>query len=138
MKQITIEISDETYNRMLKLASIVDFLTKDDDGLSPEDIVYAALSFYLERFYPNFILPHNPDQLFSLSLDYPLKNRIKSIFEDVDLSLSTISKQTQIPKTTLSNIFNNNNQPTMDIFLKLYPLMGYPKLHEAFYRELPE
>lgn len=138
MRYITIEITDETYDKVQKLASVVDYLVKEDSELSPEDMVYAALYYYLERFYPNHIIPQNKDLLFNLSLNYPLRNRIREVFASHNMTLSSISKQAKIPKTTLVNILNNNNQPTMDVFLRLYPLMGYPHLHQIFYRELPE
>lgn len=137
MKRIELEVTDETYDQINRLAAIVSHLVKDNDtSLTAEDIVYASLAFYLRRFYPNLIIEQDTIKLYSLSIDAPLKNNLDVLFGELNMSLGSISKQVNLPKTTVSNILHNKNQPTMDVFLKIYPLLGFPPLNKIFYREL--
>ncbi len=134
---ISISISDDTLEKLQKLANIKDFLLNNGETTSVEDLIKASIHFYLSRFYSD-TSPEITTQLLSLGTDYPLKNRFKEhAQENTGLLANHIANQTKIPKNTISNIFNNNNQPSLDHFLRIWVLLGCPPLERVLYREVP-
>lgn len=134
---ITIEVTEDTHKNLAEIAHLINNKLKLDKPLVIEDIVKASLYRYISKLYTKSNLEWDKEitKLFPLDSDFPLKNSIKTYLAKVNLTQSDLSKRAKLPISTVSSILNNQNQPSIDAFLKIYFALDCPDLTELLYRE---
>jgi len=135
---ITIQISHDTLNKLQEVISIHNFRQKQDTGITVEDIIKAALYRYLNRLQDKSIVNWSKEiiTLLPLDTDLPLKNRIKEYLKEIGISQSDLAQRSKLPVSTISSILNNQHQPSIDHFLRIYYALDCPPLNEILYREV--
>jgi DNA-binding XRE family transcriptional regulator len=134
---ITIEMSEETYNKISSLVHVINYLNRNiEKEITPERFLKGSLAYYLDRFYGIANQDYNNSDLINLGNPFtPLRIEIEKYVINLGLPLTTIAKQLNISKATLKSIMENKHQPSLDIFIRLWVLIGCPPLHEILYRE---
>lgn len=134
---ITIQISDDTYKKLSEVIGFINMRSKSDSDLLPEDIIKAALYRYLNRLQDKSILEWNEEvlKLLPLDTDCQMKNRIKHFIKENNITQTDLAQRAKVPVSTISSILNNQNQPSIDVFLKIYYALDCPPLNELLYRE---
>lgn len=139
LTEYTIHLNKETTDKLNELTAATNYLCQDGEKLTPEDIIKGSLAYYLDRFYENTVSSAaEMEKVIPLSSNYPLKNKIGEILDTRPISKLDIAAQLKISKGTLSGIINNRHQPSLDIFVRLWVMLGCPPLHEILYREIPD
>lgn len=137
MKKIIIELSDENYEKSLNLVHVLNYLNKNHrNEISIEELIEASLFNYLERFYDHLVSEHKYEELVSLgNPNYHLRFNLERYIEDKGLPLTHMAKQLKISLGALKGIIDNKHMPSVDIFIRLWVLIGCPPLQEILYRE---
>ncbi|WP_019122369.1 helix-turn-helix domain-containing protein [Brevibacillus massiliensis] len=144
---------ETTFRLPTTFLNLIDYLASSSRThgvqMNRDDIAQAAFSFFFSRYLDD---PHvapalyeeirkDLDQHFSLGSMYPLKNSIAHYIKNVrkiNLAQKEIAQQLGISPSTLSMILKNVNQPSLDVFLRIWIWLGVPPLKELLYREMPE
>jgi DNA-binding XRE family transcriptional regulator len=136
-RSITIEISEETYDKVLSLVHVINYLNRNvDNEITPERFLKGSLAYYMERFYGLVEQDYENPSLLNIGNPHlPLKIDIEKHVQKLGLPLTHIAKQINISKATLNSIIESKHQPSLDIFIRLWVLIGCPPLHEILYRE---
>lgn len=134
---ITIQITDDTYNKITEVIGVINMRSKTETNFTPEDIVKAALYRYLNRLQDKSILEWSEEvvRLLPLDAEFPMKNRIKVYLKKHGLTQTDLAQRSRIPLSTVSAILNNQHQPSIDIFLRIYYALDCPPLNDLLYRE---
>jgi DNA-binding XRE family transcriptional regulator len=136
---ITIHLEPETINFLHDVAQYENLKSKFKNGrptIKEEDVIKASINHFIKdikNFYKSQIIK---DVSNGLGKPYVLKNRIREILKEKGLKQQDLSAMTNIDKTNISLILNNKNQPSMDLFLRIWVALDYPPIEDIFYREL--
>lgn len=134
-KKITFFIHDEVYKEIEKILHYryARVLTLDIDAKSrsTEEFVKGCVMHYLKQIKKQEILAGIDD----LGKPFRLRNKFKELMIKKGLKQKDIAEAIQIAQANISNIFNNENQPSLDYFLRLWVFFGCPPLNEVLYRE---
>jgi DNA-binding XRE family transcriptional regulator len=136
---ITIYLEPETINFLHDVAQYENLKSKFKNGrpkIKEEDVVKASINHFIKdikNFYKSQIIK---DVSNGLGKPHVLKNRIREILKEKGLKQQDLSAMTNIDKTNISLILNNKNQPSMDLFLRIWVALDYPPIEDIFYREL--
>ncbi len=135
-----IELEPETVDKLLSLTSVVNFLTKNTPEATPEDMIKAALAYYIKRFYETPLCEHqNPDDYIDLAkAEYPLKTRIAELIAKKSITATQFGEKLGLSKGTISGIVNGKHLPTLDVFIRIYIALGCPPINEILYRDIPD
>jgi hypothetical protein len=137
-KKVTITLSETVYDKCLSLVHVLNYLNQknESDEEKVEDLIEGAVINYIERFYDSLINEHKNSHLISLgNSKYPLRFNLEPYIEEKEMPLTHIAKQLDISLGSLRGIINNRHMPSVDIFIRLWVLIGCPPLHEILYRE---
>ncbi|WP_202080863.1 helix-turn-helix transcriptional regulator [Caldalkalibacillus salinus] len=134
---LQIELQQDTYHKILKLLHVQSYILKTDDNVTPEDFCKASISHLLKILLnsPTPEIKQHVQQYLPLTSDLPLKNRFATYVDQLGISRNRLAKQLGISKGTLSGILSNKHQPSLDVFIKLYILLGCPDFNDILYRE---
>ncbi|WP_010529777.1 helix-turn-helix domain-containing protein [Lentibacillus jeotgali] len=136
MKEITIQIKDDTYYQLKELTELENLInrhrdTNRDDNYRIEDFVVGSIIDKMEQIsHFNQINPfiendHQP----------VVKNRFKDIAKQKGIYIKDIADQLNMKSPNISKIFNNASQPRLELFIKIWIVLGCPPLHECLYLE---
>lgn len=130
MKKITIELSDETLD---KITTFVNYENMKNDVINHNKILLTRENF-IEGVVCKAIDTFEKIGAIN-SLEGRLQNNFKEILTEKEWSLKKLSKLTNIDSGTLSNILSNKRQPSIDNFLNIWQAFGYPDIESLFYRK---
>jgi DNA-binding XRE family transcriptional regulator len=136
--KLAISVKKETYDRIINYIDYFNLrntLVKDEKPeMNIENFIKGAIIDELIELEAlmNPVVIKNSD----LAKEGKLKNNLKKIAREDGIKNLDISELTGIDKTTLSQIFNNHQQPSLDYFLRIWSVLGYPPLRRCFYREM--
>lgn len=132
MKEIKVVISDEEYERIKSIVSWInvrnEFLNKEETYLV-EDFIKGSTMDKLEDF-------KSMKPLFTpITSKTRIKNNFKKIAKEVNVRQVEICEKLEIDKAYLSQIFNNKVQPGLEVFLKIWALLGCPPMSKTIHFE---
>jgi len=121
--KVEIELQEETIKALEQYASFYNVKHKvigTNDEQTIEDIIKAAIMMYIRW------LSITPSPFIS-SKGLTVLSRIPHIFSSQGKSLSELSMQTGIPKSTLSGILKGNI-PNLENFIRIWLSIGQPPI----------
>jgi predicted XRE-type DNA-binding protein len=134
-KKITVFLNETLYDEIL---DIIEYRNKrivmDNEAkkvTSVEEFVTGSIIQVIKWIKKEDILSGNDD----LGKPFRLRNKFKHLMNEKGLKQKEVSDATQIKPSNISNIFNNENQPSLDYFLRLWVFFGCPPLDDVLYRE---
>ncbi|SFB21960.1 Helix-turn-helix [Lentibacillus halodurans] len=136
MKEITIQLKDETYNQLKELTELENLINRHrdknrHDNYKIEDFVVGSVIDKMEQI--SHFDAINP---FMENSQQPvIKNRFKEIAKKKNIYIKDIAEQLDMQPPNISKIFNNVSQPRLELFIKLWLVLGRPPLHECIYIE---
>ncbi|WCK52813.1 helix-turn-helix transcriptional regulator [Aneurinibacillus sp. Ricciae_BoGa-3] len=140
-RTFTIELTDTVAEKLELLTNFTNYMLRDKypEPMTVEENIAGAVAYYLMMYFPHVSGETTKDvmKLFPLGTDAPLKNRIKEELEKRKVSQNAVARELNISKSTLSAILNNRNQPSLDVFLRIWTMLGCPSLDSILYRESP-
>lgn len=133
--ELTLYIDKETFEKLHQFVNFINTFNKlhktEHEPLTIENIVIGAIKEQIET-----IENYHP-VIFDIKTDYhnlKLFNNLKGYLKRNNIKQIDLAEFTQIDPTTISLIVKNRNQPTMDHFLRIWTVLGFPKIDELFYR----
>lgn len=125
------QIKDIVQLKNLKNTYVKD---KNPTNNTVEDFIVGAISYSLEDI--DHFSSINPLMNKTVNKNVAIKNRFKEIIsENKELNMKKVCNQLGIKPSNLSPIVNNKSQPRMDLFLKIWIILGCPKLQDCVYIE---
>ena len=128
----------EQMEELLKVVHLANQRLSLESHIKPEDVVLAAMNNFIPKYLPRKMINPNlrPSDLHHLgSTLFPLKNKLKSFLKEKGIKPSTLAKAVDISTGRLSDILNNKNQPSLDVFLRIFYYLDFPDLNDILYRE---
>lgn len=133
---VPIHLKLETYNKILKITQYENLKNDIRNNGRPIDFAIQEFISGCVNTYLNYIEEFQKIAgLDDLGRPFRLKNRFKDLMVKRKLKQKDISEATQIAQANISYIFNNENQASLDYFLRLWVFFGCPPLNEVLYRE---
>lgn len=134
-KKFEVLLKAETVNKIEKITlfkNVSDELFNDgSEHYSIEDFIIGCVYHYIKTIESKNTISGLSD----LGKPFKLKNRFKEILKEKGISQKQLSDMTQIKAGNISQILNNNNQPSLDYFLRLWIALDYPRIDRCLYRE---
>lgn len=135
--KITIEIDKNLHYRIQDVINYYNlghrFKDVDRDLRTEQDFIIGSIVNFLE-YVEVFAYP--PKHVELLNQDKrPLKNTVKMYLKKHKIKQRELAQTIGMDEGTLSNILNNNVQPSMDSFIKIWAALNYPPLDELIYRQ---
>ncbi|HLS09886.1 helix-turn-helix transcriptional regulator [Lentibacillus sp.] len=136
MKKLTIRLNDDTYHQLKELTELENLInrhrdTDRDDNYQVEDFVAGAVIDKLEQI--SHFKQINP--LIENAHRPVIKNRFKEIAKEKNIYIKDIADQLNMKPPNISKIFNNASQPRLELFIKIWIVLGCPPLHKCLYLE---
>ncbi|MEW9672935.1 helix-turn-helix transcriptional regulator [Ammoniphilus sp. 3BR4] len=135
---LTISLTVEQMEELLKVVHLANQRLSIESHIKPEDVVLASINNFIPKYLPKKMRNPNlsPSNLHHLgSTQFPLKNKLKAFLEEKGIKPSTLAKAVNISTGRLSDILNNKNQPSLDVFLRIFYYLDFPDLDEILYRD---
>lgn len=139
MKKVTIELNDETYDKIKEITDLENLINRHRDKKRRDD-------YKVEEFIVGCIVD-KIEQIKHFELANPfvennsqpvIKNRFKEIAKDKSIYIKDIADQLNMLSPNISKIFNNASQPRLELFIKIWIVLGCPPLHKCIYLEEDE
>lgn len=136
MKKITIELNEETYDQIKEITDLENLVNRHRDknrrdNYKVEEFVVGCIVDKVEQI-KHFELV-NP---FIESNTQPrVKNRFKEIAKNKKIYIKDVADQLNMLPPNISKIFNNLSQPRLELFIKIWIVLGCPPLHQCVYLE---
>ncbi|TFJ93275.1 helix-turn-helix domain-containing protein [Lentibacillus salicampi] len=136
MKELTIRLKDETYDQLKELTELENLINRHrdinrGDNYRMEDFVVGSVIDKLEQI--SHFKQINP---FIENTHYPvIQNRFKEIATQKGMYIKDIAAQLGMKAPNISKIFNNASQPRLELFIKIWIVLGCPPLHQCLYLE---
>ncbi|RKQ32724.1 helix-turn-helix domain-containing protein [Oceanobacillus halophilus] len=136
MKELNIHLKDETYQQIKEITELENLINRHrdknrSDDYKIEEFIIGCVIDKLEQIkhFDNV----NP---FRDQKQQPIiKNRFKEIAKQKKIFIKDIAKQLQMQPPNISKIFNNISQPRLELFIKIWMVLGCPPLHSCIYLE---
>lgn len=128
MKKITIELDGTQYQQLNDLINWINLdnqFTQNKTNHTIEEFIKGAAISKLDE----------ANRILFQSNGTKMKNKFKQIAKERKIKQADIVRLLDINKSTLSLIFNNENQPRSDIFFKIWAILGSPPIHKCIYFE---
>lgn len=136
MKKITIELNDETYEQIKEITDLENLINRHRDknrrdNYKIEEFIVGCIVDKIEQI-KHFELA-NP---FAENNAQPvIKNRFKEIAKNKNIYIKDVANQLNMLPPNISKIFNNASQPRLELFIKIWIVLGCPPLHTCIYLE---
>ncbi|MFC3040495.1 helix-turn-helix domain-containing protein [Virgibacillus xinjiangensis] len=136
MKEVTIRLKDETYERLKEITDLENLINRHRDKNRRDD-------YQMEEFIVGCIID-KMEQINDFGSVHPsaqkgtrplIKNRFKEIAKEKNMYIKDIAAQLEVQAPNLSKIFNNASQPRLDLFVKIWVVLGCPPLQRCIYLE---
>lgn len=132
MKTITIQLKDETYDQLKEITALENLINRHRDKNRNDD-------YKMEEFIVGCVM-EKIEQIKHFDVINPfvendrqpvIKNRFKEIAKDKDIYIKDIAEQLNMKPPNISKIFNNVSQPRLELFIKIWMVLGCPPLHKC-------
>ncbi|WP_404452018.1 helix-turn-helix domain-containing protein [Virgibacillus necropolis] len=139
MKKITIELSEEAYDQLKEITDLENLINRHRDknrrdNYKIEEFVIGCIVDKIEQIkhfeLVNPFIENNAQPV--------IKNRFKEIAKDKNIYIKDIADQLNMLSPNISKIFNNASQPRLELFIKIWIVLGCPPLHKCIYLEEDE
>lgn len=136
MKTVTIQLKDETYEQIKELTELENLINRHRDKNRSDD-------YKIEEFVVGCIV-EKMEQIKHFDLVNPfrenhsqpvIKNRFKEIAKEKNIYIKDVAKQLNMLPPNISKIFNNVSQPRLELFIKIWIVLGSPPIHKCVYLE---
>lgn len=139
MKKITIELSEEAYDQLKEITDLENLINRHRDknrrdNYKIEEFVIGCIVDKIEQI-KHFELV-NP--FIENKAQPAIKNRFKEIAKDKNIYIKDVADQLNMLPPNISKIFNNASQPRLELFIKIWIVLGCPPLHKCIYLEEDE
>lgn len=136
MKKITIELNDETYDQIKEITDLENLVNRHRDknrrdNYKVEEFVVGCIVDKVEQI-KHFELV-NP--FIERNTQPRVKNRFKEIAKNKKIYIKDVADQLNMLPPNISKIFNNLSQPRLELFIKIWIVLGCPPLHQCVYLE---
>jgi hypothetical protein len=133
---IPVEIKMDTYVKISKVIQYANLKNELRNNGKPTDFeiqefISGCINTYL-KYIEEFQKLSGYDDL---GKPFRLKNRFKELMDKRRLKQKNICDVTEIAPPIISRVLANENQPSLDYFLRLWVFFGCPSLTEVLYRE---
>lgn len=138
---IDVSLKNETVRQLddiLQFCKVKQIYSDYDLPLNHEDILKAALSFYLNHLQQLQKKKANiVTDITVLKLSKPgkLKNSIKEYITKKKMLQKELAELTSLDQGTISIILSNRSQPSLENFLRIWIALGCPPIEDLFYKE---
>lgn len=137
-KKVNIYLKEEIIEdieNILKYKEVRDLLDKKDTKpVTNEEFIVGCVCYYLRKIKAIEDL----SGINELGRPYQLKNRIKELLEQKNISQQELAKKTGIGASNISLIVKNKNQPSLDYWLRIWIALDCPPIDWMLYREVEE
>ena len=134
-KKISFYIEEDIYNELERIIhyrnSRILALDMGKKFGTVEEFSKGCLNYYLKQLRTQDSLAGIDD----LGKPFRLKNRFNELMLKRGLRQIDVSSATEIKPSNINKIFKNENQPSLDYFLRLWVFFGCPPLNDVLYRE---
>lgn len=133
--EITIKLSSQTLD---KLQTMVEYFNGRNELLNVSERVGVEelICGSVMRFIEEGQLIVKPLTMNAQGVSGVIKNNFKKICSENGIRQQEIVNITGIDKATISGIFNNKSQPSLDNFLKIWHVLNYPPINQCLYRDV--
>lgn len=134
---ITISIGKDIHSRIqdaIQYFNLSTIYEKEYETIrTEEDFIVGAIVNFLEyvELFPNQV--KRPQ--ITKQDKRPIKNTFKQYLRNNGIKQKDLAEAIGMDRATLSMIVNNNVQPSMESFIKLWSALNFPPLDEIIYRE---
>lgn len=136
MRNITIEISEETFLRIVRIVEFQNLsnIVHKESNTDIETFIKGAVIREIEKIetYNDIFC-----ELKTKGLLKPLnlKNKVKSILKRMNLKQLDLSEMTGVDSSDLSMYLNNRRPMSLEVFLRIWISLGCPPIEEIFYTD---
>lgn len=136
MKKITIELNEETYDQIKEITDLENLINRHRDknrrdNYKVEEFVVGCIVDKIEQIkHFELVNPFLEDNTQPV-----IKNRFKEIAKVKNIYMKDIADQLNMQPPNISKIFNNASQPRLELFIKIWIVLGCPPLHKCIYLE---
>lgn len=131
---MTIQLKDETYDQLKEITELENLINRHrdknrNDDYKLEEFIVGCIKEKIEQIKQFDMV--NP---FSEGDRQPvIKNRFKEIAKNKNIYIKDIADQLKMKPPNISKIFNNISQPRLELFIKIWMVLGCPPLHKCIY-----
>jgi DNA-binding XRE family transcriptional regulator len=135
--EIKIKLRKDTYEDILSFIGFQNIDNKIDEGIelptdyNVNDFITGCVNLYIKEINTLAKLSGYED----LNKPYQIKNRFKEQLKMRQINQKEFSKQVGINQSNLSQYLNNQVQPSLDAFIKIWVGLGCPQITDILYRE---
>lgn len=136
MKEITIQLNDKIYEQIREITELENLINRHrdknrSDNYKTEEFVVGCILDKIEQ-----IKHFNKVNPFIENNTQPkIKNRFKEIAKSKNIYIKDVADQLNMQPPNISKIFNNVSQPRLELFIKIWIVLGSPPLHQCIYLE---
>ncbi|GAB3062169.1 helix-turn-helix domain-containing protein [Virgibacillus ainsalahensis] len=136
MKEVTIQLNDETYHQIKEITDLENLINRHrdknrSDNYKVEEFIVGSILDKIDQ-----IQHFNAVNPFLESDKQPLiKNRFKEIAKQKNIYIKDVADQLHMKPPNVSKIFNNVSQPRLELFIKIWLVLGCPPMHRCIYLE---
>jgi hypothetical protein len=135
-KKISIFLNDDLYQEIEKLLRYrnakYEFLGEDKKSRSIEEFVTGSVIEALKKVKRQENLG---EMIIDLNKSFKLKNRFKELMIKRKWKQKYLSDLTGVDPGNISKILSNENQPSLENFMRLWVAFGCLPFNEVLYRE---
>lgn len=132
---LNIELNESTINRIEKIVNYENsknqLKLKDRPLRSIEDFIKGAVIRELQKIEHFYALA----DFERLNKKSKLKNNIRQYIKYHKIKQRELAIVTGMDEGSISHILNNRNQPTLEVFIKIWVALNCPPIEEILYRE---
>ncbi|MFB4168650.1 helix-turn-helix domain-containing protein [Virgibacillus sp. JSM 102003] len=136
MKKITIELNDDTYKQISEITELENLINRHrdknrNDNYTTEEFVVGCILDKVEQIqHFNKVNPFIKN-----NVQPKVKNRFKEIAKNKNIYIKDVAEQLDMQPPNISKIFNNVSQPRLELFIKIWIVLGSPPLSQCIYLE---
>ncbi|MBY7144334.1 helix-turn-helix transcriptional regulator [Virgibacillus sp. NKC19-3] len=136
MKEVTIQLHEETYDKIKEITELENLINRHrdknrSDNYKIEEFIVGCIADKMEQI--NHFDSVNP--FLNSNKQLVIKNRFKEIAKHKNIYIKDVAKQLHMKPPNISKIFNNVSQPRLELFIKIWLVLGCPPLHQCIYLE---
>lgn len=134
MKTVIIRLKDDIYDQLKEITELENLINRHRDKTRSDD--YKMEEFVVGCIMEKIEQIKQFDRLnpFMENTQQPvIKNRFKEIAKNKNIYIKDIADQLNMKPPNISKIFNNLSQPRLELFIKIWLVLGCPPLHKCIY-----
>ncbi|RLL44868.1 XRE family transcriptional regulator [Oceanobacillus piezotolerans] len=135
MREVTIQLSEDTFNQIKELTDLENLINRHrdrerSDNYKMEEFIIGCIIDKIEQI-KHFDAIHPFIENRESSEKPIVKNRFKEIAKEKNIYIKDIAEQLNMQPPNISKIFNNASQPRFELFVKIWLILGCPPLQQC-------